>query len=160
VPYIREQLDKRGVNVLNHCIVLGGCDPIPNVEVECYKEEREVLVAWTRLIQREDPDILIGYNIFGFDEQFMFKRALETGCIDDFVELTRNKHVMAGKQVEGEWAMEEKSVFLASGEYNLNYFKQAMDELKNLVIQSLETNGVLGQVRAQLRSCVFKAIDN
>lgn len=35
-----------------------------------------------------------------------------------------------------------------------------MDELKNLVIQSLETNGVLGQVRAQLRSCVFKAIDN
>jgi DNA polymerase elongation subunit (family B) len=30
---------------------------------------------------------------------------------------------MAGKQVEGEWAMEEKSVFLASGEYNLNYFK-------------------------------------
>ena len=35
-----------------------------------------------------------------------------------------------------------------------------MDELKNLVIQSLETNGVLGQVRAQLRSCVFKVIDN
>ena len=35
-----------------------------------------------------------------------------------------------------------------------------MDELKNLVIQSLEANGVLGQVRAQLRSCVFKTIDN
>ena len=35
-----------------------------------------------------------------------------------------------------------------------------MDELKNMVIQSLETNGVLGQVRAQLRSCVFKTIDN
>jgi len=35
-----------------------------------------------------------------------------------------------------------------------------MDELKNLVIQTLETNGVLGQLRAQLRSCVFKVIDN
>jgi len=35
-----------------------------------------------------------------------------------------------------------------------------MDDLKNLVIQSLETNGTLGQVRAQLRSCVFKAIDS
>jgi len=123
VTFIGSTFYKNGVNVLNHCIVLGGCEPIPNVELECYKEEREVLVAWTRLIQREDPDILIGYNIFGFDEQFMFKRALETGCIDDFVELTRNKHVMAGKQVEGEWVMEEKSVFLASGEYNLNYFK-------------------------------------
>ena len=35
-----------------------------------------------------------------------------------------------------------------------------MDELKNIGIQTLETNGVLGQVRAQLRSCVFKVIDN
>ena len=123
VTFIGSTFYKNGVNVLNHCIVLGGCEPIPNVELECYKEEREVLVAWTRLIQKEDPDILIGYNIFGFDEQFLFKRALETGCIDDFVELTRNKHVMAGKQVEGQWEMETKSVFLASGEYNLNYFK-------------------------------------
>ena len=35
-----------------------------------------------------------------------------------------------------------------------------MDELKNMVIQTLETNGILGQLRAQLRSCVFKVIDN
>ena len=35
-----------------------------------------------------------------------------------------------------------------------------MDELKNLVIQTLETNGILGQLRAQLRSSVFKVIDN
>ena len=35
-----------------------------------------------------------------------------------------------------------------------------MDDLKNLVIQTLETNGILGQLRAQLRSCVFKVIDN
>ena len=34
-----------------------------------------------------------------------------------------------------------------------------MDELKDLVIQSLETKGVLGPLRAQLRSCVFKCID-
>jgi DNA polymerase elongation subunit (family B) len=123
VTFIGSTFYKEGKNVLNHCIVLGGCEPVPNAELECYKEEREVLVAWTRLIQREDPDILIGYNIFGFDEQFMFKRALETGCIEDFVDLTRNRNVTAGKQIEGEWAMEEKSVFLASGEYNLNYFK-------------------------------------
>lgn len=35
-----------------------------------------------------------------------------------------------------------------------------MDELKNLVIQTLETNGILGQIRAKLRSSVFKVIDN
>ena len=35
-----------------------------------------------------------------------------------------------------------------------------MDELKNLVIQTLESNGILGQLRAKLRSCVFKVIDS
>lgn len=34
-----------------------------------------------------------------------------------------------------------------------------MDEMKNLVIQSLETRGVLGQIRAKLRSTVFKVVD-
>lgn len=34
-----------------------------------------------------------------------------------------------------------------------------MEEMKNLVIQSLETKGVLGQIRANLRSAVFKIVD-
>ena len=33
---------------------------------------------------------------------------------------------------------------------------QEINELKNLVIQSLEGNGVLGQIRAQIRASVFK----
>lgn len=33
------------------------------------------------------------------------------------------------------------------------------EELKSLVLQTLETNGVLGQIRAQLRANVYKAID-
>jgi DNA polymerase elongation subunit (family B) len=123
VTFIGSTFVKCGVSVLNHCIVLGGCEPIANAEIECYQEERDVLVAWTRLIQKEDPDIMIGYNIFGFDEQFLFKRALETNCVEDFLDLTRNKNVMAGKQTDEVWDIEKKTVFLASGEYNLNYFK-------------------------------------
>jgi hypothetical protein len=34
-----------------------------------------------------------------------------------------------------------------------------MDDLKNLVIQSLEEEGTLSQLRAQLRSRVFSAIE-
>jgi hypothetical protein len=34
-----------------------------------------------------------------------------------------------------------------------------MDDLKNIVIQNLEQEGTLGQLRAQLRSRVFKAIE-
>ena len=35
-----------------------------------------------------------------------------------------------------------------------------MDDLKNLMIQTLEANGILGQLRAQIRCSVFKIIDN
>lgn len=34
-----------------------------------------------------------------------------------------------------------------------------LNELKNLVIQSLEANGVLSNIRAQIRASVFKVID-
>lgn len=34
-----------------------------------------------------------------------------------------------------------------------------MEDMKNLIIQSLETKGVLGQIRANLRSAVFKMVD-
>lgn len=35
-----------------------------------------------------------------------------------------------------------------------------MDDLKNIVIQNLEQEGTLGNLRAQLRARVFKAIEN
>ena len=41
---------------------MGNCDPIDGAEVECYDTEREALLAWTALMQRENPDIVIGYN--------------------------------------------------------------------------------------------------
>ena len=39
----------------NHCIALDTCDDLPDVEnsqIECYKTEREVLLAWRDLIQK------------------------------------------------------------------------------------------------------------
>ena len=35
---------------------------------------------------------------------------------------------------------------------------QEINELKNLVIQGLEANGILGQIRAQIRASVFKVV--
>ena len=40
---------------------------IDNAIVEAYDNEKDVLLAWTRFIQKLDPDIITGYNIFGFD---------------------------------------------------------------------------------------------
>ena len=39
--------------------------------------EAKLLLEWTALIERYDPDIIIGYNIHGFDMTYMYDRALE-----------------------------------------------------------------------------------
>ena len=62
-----------------------------NTDLESYDTEAEVLLAWRDLVVREDPDIIIGYNIFGFDYNFMFMRARETGCAPAFLEMSKIK---------------------------------------------------------------------
>jgi len=62
------------------------------IRIECYDTEREVLLAWQRLIKESDPDIMTGYNIFGFDFDFMWKRAIETNCLERFRDMGRIKH--------------------------------------------------------------------
>ena len=37
---------------------------------------------------------------------------------------------------------------------------QEISDLKNIVIQSLESNGMLSQLRAQIRASVFKIIED
>lgn len=61
------------------------------LRVECYDTEAQVLLAWRRLIKDADPDILVGYNIFGFDFKFMWERAEVLGVLDEFRDIGRIK---------------------------------------------------------------------
>ncbi len=112
---------------LNHCIVLNTCDrlPTPNSIIEVYDTEREVLLAWTRLMHRENPDIVMGYNIFGFDYEFMFRRSIECGCVDEFLTLSRNKDEVCGKfDVKmQEYDIERSSIRISTGTYDLSIIK-------------------------------------
>jgi DNA polymerase elongation subunit (family B) len=74
---------------LNHCLVVGSCDSVTGVEIVSCCDEKTMLLAWTDLIQSENPDIVIGYNIFMFDYEFMFQRAKENGCVEAFLKLSR-----------------------------------------------------------------------
>lgn len=114
---------------LNHCIAMNTCNDltneVPNSEIETYATESEVLLAWTALIQRENPDIIIGYNIFGFDYEFMFRRALENKCEEDFLMLSRNEGEFCGNRdaKTGKISIEQTSIALASGQYELRFVK-------------------------------------
>jgi DNA polymerase elongation subunit (family B) len=43
--------------------------------IETYYTEKELLLAWTQLIKRMDPDIITGYNICGFEFEYLKQRA-------------------------------------------------------------------------------------
>lgn len=72
-----------------YIFTLGTCDPIDGAEVHCFEDEGEMLVAWAKFLRTLDPDILLGYNIFGFDISYMHDRADELGCLDRFSKLGR-----------------------------------------------------------------------
>jgi len=112
---------------LNNCVVLDTCSDIKEVEnseIVSYKTERELLLAWKDLILKEDPDIIIGYNIFGFDYQFMHIRARENSCEEEFLKLSRNVGEVCGnKDDEGRINIEESKIVIASGEHDLRFIK-------------------------------------
>ena len=113
---------------LNNCLALNTCDEvneIENTEIESFKTERELLMAWKNLILKEDPDIIIGYNIFGFDYQFIHIRTQENNCEEEFLKLSRNKNEICGKKDEdtGRIAIEESKIVIASGEHDLKFIK-------------------------------------
>jgi DNA polymerase elongation subunit (family B) len=129
VTFIGSTFIKHGQDepYLNHCIALDTCDKVQGAEIECYSKEKDVLLAWTKLIQRENPDIIIGYNIFGFDYKFMFQRAQELGmdCVKKFLKLSRNKNELCGEQDKesGKFKIQESSLTIASGTHNLEFIK-------------------------------------
>ncbi len=118
---------------LNHCFAVGDCDAVPGCVVETAPTEREMLMRWAQLVRREDPDIVIGYNIFGFDYEFMFRRAIETHCVDEFLQLSRRlgevcvkddpfaAHDGGARQPQ----IDRTTIALASGDYDLNFVKMS-----------------------------------
>jgi DNA polymerase elongation subunit (family B) len=115
---------------LNHCIVLGSCDPVDGAEILSTDSELDLLLQWSQLIQRENPDIIIGYNIFGFDYEFLFRRAEENNCEREFLKLSRKEGEVCGKPVKQEEGEDcelnienPPPIKLATGEYHMKFIK-------------------------------------
>jgi DNA polymerase delta subunit 1 len=54
--------------------VLDSCDKIDGIEVFWYKTEQEMLEGWLKWLVEINPDVWVGYNIFGFDERYVWDR--------------------------------------------------------------------------------------
>jgi DNA polymerase elongation subunit (family B) len=117
---------------LNHCMVLNSClnlhDVLPYSQIETFETEKEMLISWANLVaNRENPDIIIGYNIFGFDYEFMFRRAQELNCVHEFLQLSKNKDELCGNTdyKTGKIDIDRSLIVLASGAYDLSIIKMS-----------------------------------
>ena len=70
-------------------ITLKSCDDIEDVDVEYYDTEEEVIIAWCKMLIKQDPDIITGWNIFGFDNTYIYERAVKLGIEDHVLKLGR-----------------------------------------------------------------------
>jgi len=78
---------------------LGECDDIDDMIVHKCVSERDLLISWRNFIQKDDPDVLSGYNSFGFDLPYMYNRAVELGIVDQFAKLSKlSDHVSVMKK--------------------------------------------------------------
>jgi DNA polymerase delta subunit 1 len=64
-----------------HIVCLGDTAPVDGVDMECFDDEVELLLAWARAVLRAKADVLIGYNIWGFDMEYVYQRAMHFGGV-------------------------------------------------------------------------------
>lgn len=84
--YGEKQCFYKHVVTLKDCDENFDCDEI----VEC-KTERGLLLEWRKMVLRMDPDILTGYNIFGFDNGYIHERTRELMIESRFENIGRLK---------------------------------------------------------------------
>lgn len=88
---------------------------IPGADVKCFNTEEKLLLAFTDEIRKEDPDIITGYNIFGFDFDYMKNRAKKFNIYSQFSRLSRIKGYVCNY-------VEQKLESNAMGRNNLKYY--------------------------------------
>lgn len=72
-----------------HIITLGSCDQIDGATVISCNNEKDLLIEWNNMIRKMNPDIITGYNIFGFDYKYMYDRSIKLGVNIEFSKLSR-----------------------------------------------------------------------
>jgi DNA polymerase elongation subunit (family B) len=106
--------------VERYVLVSGTCDPStdPSLKFVSCRNEQDLLLKFKQYIQAEDPDIIVGYNTFGFDDGYIAERC----------ELHKLE-MQLGRVDTNQWGSrmdmiktEKKTFELASGKYAVRYF--------------------------------------
>lgn len=70
-------------NIEPHLFSYKTCSDIPGTTVHSFNSEKKMIDAWFEWLSKVNPDELIGYNVFGFDEKYLWERADALGLTSE-----------------------------------------------------------------------------
>jgi DNA polymerase elongation subunit (family B) len=124
----------------NNIITLGSCSPFKIGDMPCEiisrTLERDVLIEWSKLIELHDPDIIIGYNTFGFDESFMYDRITDI-AMDNIDRMTLTREDM--KVLETKITYKK---FINLGKFDESIVKRVPDAKGGLINKKLSSSAL------------------
>jgi DNA polymerase elongation subunit (family B) len=85
------------------------------------EDETDMLFRFAAEVRIQNPDVMCGYNTFGFDDAYIEDRCRELGILD---EIDLSRYQSKTKDHHGNWKTkfsETKKFELASGKYDLRY---------------------------------------
>ncbi len=112
---------KDNIKPFKHIVSLKSCDKIDGAIVESYKTESDLLIGWVKLLERIQPDILTGYNIYGFDYEYIYQRAKKLGISHAFKNLSKLKNYESPKNKDGDFLCIKELSSSALGDNKLKY---------------------------------------
>ena len=123
-----------------HLFVFPDCAPIDGIIVHSYKTEKVMILAWFEWMIKMNPDILIGYNVFGFDESYTWHRAEELGLIHSNSPIHQFTRLFA---LSSEMKLEEKFLSSSAMGDNLMYIWTTHGRLQVDLFHYIKRNNVL-----------------
>ena len=129
-------------------MVNGGMDGYP-VDTFSFADERELLIAFARLILRWDPDLIEGYNSVAFDMAYLLIRAKTLGISKVFWELGRltGRQSAPREQSFGNKAKGKRKEYRAHihGRVQFDLMRVCFDDIA-LKLRSYKLNNVAGEL--------------
>jgi len=121
VIYVNGRPTRKDIFVLGSCTRLPEQGGAPTFTHPC-TNEAALIRGWCKLISELDPDIMMGYNIFGFDEKYLWDRAAVnrcTGALRSFSRVTDRGVRLQEKRLSSS-AMGDNLFYVISGDGRLH----------------------------------------
>jgi len=106
-----------GVTTEKHIFVHGTCDPVEGAELHTFRSEKDLIIGWCEAMCKWNPDILMGYNVFGYDERYLWKRSEELGITENAALQGLSRMIELGRKL----SLEEKMLSSSAMGDNMLY---------------------------------------